>query len=158
MKTLDHNAVSRSLHLVGYQFSRDMARKARAADAYKLAEVNLEYQIDLTGQAYPKNNGTSIDVPIVFQEVLYYAPLQRNIKTEDPHVTTGYQLDSGDVKLHVYVTQWTLDDSANYSGATVRIAAERFPWATGSAWAGTVHINFQGLGAPVEDPGYTETP
>jgi hypothetical protein len=103
-------------------------------------------------------SGAFTDFTITFQETLYYAPLQRNLKLEDPHVTFGYQLDSGDAKITAYVKSWTMDDNANYVGAIVRVHVEQFEWAPRSSFSGAVHATFQGYGVPVEDVGYDDTP
>lgn len=155
MKTLDHNAIERSLAVVGYRNTLDIHRRRHEADDYRLAEVLQQYQIEISGAA---GTGAFLDATINFQEVLYYAPLQRNIKTEDPQVTHGVVFDTGEAKLIVYVTKWLLDENANYTGAIVRVGVEQVGWAPASAFAATVHITFQGLGIPVEDPGFDETP
>ena len=95
MKTLDHNAIHRALSKVGYQYALDMHHGRHSADAYKLAEVFQQYQLDISGTS---GSGAYCDFTVNFQEVMYYAPTQRNIKTEDPHFTYGYQLDTGDRK------------------------------------------------------------
>lgn len=156
MKTLDHNAISRSLHVLGYRLYEGQTLKRYEGLDYKLTEVLQQYQIDVSGIA---GTGVSTDVTINFQEVLYYAPQERNIVTEDPQIT-GHSavLDSGDVHFDVYVVKWLFDENVNYTGAVVRIGATEVGWAPGSAYSGTVHITFQGLGVPVEDPGYDETP
>jgi hypothetical protein len=155
MHTLDHNAIGRSLKVIGFQLAVNMHKARHQADDYRLAEVFEHHQLAVSGTA---GTGAFTDFSINFQEVLYYAPTQRNNKLEDPQVTHGVQLDSGDAKLIVYVTKWLLDDSANYLGAVVRIGAEEVTWSPGSSYSGTVHITFQGLGVPVEDPGFTDTP
>lgn len=155
MKTLDHNAITRSLLKLGYQNVLDIQRSQHRSDATKLAEVFQQYQMDVSGVA---GSGAYCDFTVTFQEVLYYAPLQRNLKLEDPHVTYGYQLDSGDAKLHAYVKSWTLDENANYLGAIVRVHVEQFAWAPLSPFSGAVHVTFQGYGVPAEDPGYDDTP
>lgn len=155
MKTLSHNAIARSLEVVGYRNNVAMHRRRHEADNYRLAEVLEQYQLDVSGTT---GTGAFVDASITFAETLYYAPLQRNIKTEDPHVLVGSVLDKGDAKFIVHVIKWLLDDAANYLGAIVRIGVEQVGWAPASKFEGTIHITFQGLGIPVEDAGYDETP
>lgn len=155
MKQLDHNAIQRSLELVGYRNTLAIHRRRHMDDEHRLAEVLQQYQIDVSGTT---GTGAYVDASITFAETLYYAPLQRNIKTEDPQVAYGTVLDSGDAKFVVHVVKWLLDESANYLGATVRIGVEQVAWAPASEFAGTIHITFQGLGIPVEDAGFDETP
>jgi hypothetical protein len=155
MKTLEHNAIARSLSRIGYRNVLDIQRAQSRNDGTKFAEVLQQYQMDVSGQA---GSGAFTDFTITFQEALYYAPLQRNLKLEDPHFTYGYQLDTGDAKIVAYVKNWTLDDNANYLGAIVRVHVEQFEWAQLSKFSGTVHVTFQGYGVPVEDTGYTDTP
>lgn len=155
MKTLDHNAITRSLEGVGYRNGLAVYRQRHEADGYRLTEVWMQYQLDVSGTT---GTGAYVDATINFAEILYYAPLQRNIKTEDPHVVVGTTLDNGDAKFIVNVIKWLLDDSANYIGAIVRCGVEQVGWAPTSAFAGTIHITFQGLGIPVVDPGFDETP
>jgi hypothetical protein len=154
MKTLDHNAVARSLKAV-VQIPISIDRKKHEGDAYKLTEVLQQYQLDISGTTGADAN---TDFNVDFQETLYYAPTQRNIKTEDPQFTWGAQLDKGDAGFFVYVTKWKLDDSANYTGATIRVVVHEFDFAPSSNFSGAIHVTFQGMGVPVEDPGYTDTP
>ena len=159
MKTLDHNAIGRSLAAIGFQTAERMRAKRHEADAYRLAEVFLQFQISVSGNTGP--HGCYEDVTINFPEVLYYAPLQRSIKTEDPHVTFGAMLDSGNAMFSVHVAKWVMDDTGNYKGATIRIAAIAGPFADtngASAFSGTIHVAVQGMGMPIEDTGYDETP
>jgi hypothetical protein len=155
MKTLDHNAISRSLHLLAYQIPDRQYAKRHEGDTDKLQEMLEQHQIDISGTA---GLGDFTDAKILFQNVLYYAPQERTIATEDPQFTHGLVLDTGDVAISVHVRQWLLDESANYYGAILRIGAIQQPWAPGSVYSGTVHVTFQGLGLPVEDPGYDDTP
>lgn len=155
MKTLDHNAIARSLTQLGYRNVLDIQRAQQRSDATKLTEVLQQYQMDVSGVT---GTGVFCDFTVTFQEVLYYAPLQRNLKLEDPHFTYGYQLDTGDAKITAYVKSWTLDDNANYLGAIVRVHVEQFAWAPASPFSGAVHCTFQGYGVPAEDSGYDDTP
>lgn len=155
MKNLEHNAIERSLGLIGYRNALAIHRRRHEADSYRLAEVFQQYQIEVSGTS---GTGAFVDADINFQEVLYYAPLQRNSKTEDPHVTHGVSVDSGEARFAVYVVRWLLDQNANYTGAVVRIGVEQLGYAPASAFAATIHITFQGLGVPVEDAGFDDTP
>lgn len=155
MKTLSHHAIVRSLERVGYRNGLAMHQRRHEADGYRLTEIWMQYQIDVSGTT---GTGTYVDATLHFPETLCYSPLQRNIKTEDPHVVTGFLLDAGDAQFVAYVTKWLLDDNANYTGAIVRIGVQQVGWNPSSAFAGTIHVTFQGLGIPVEDPGFDETP
>lgn len=140
---------------MAYALTEESRQRRHQGDPYRPAEVFQHYQVDVSGTT---GTGVFTDVTINFQEVLYYAPLQRNVKTEDPQVTHGVVLDSGDAHVTAYVVKWLLDDNANYMGAVVRIGATQVGWAPASQFSGTLHITFQGYGIPVEDPGYDETP
>lgn len=160
MKTLDHNAIARSVHLMGFRLSEQMHRKRHEHDATKLAEVQQQYQLKIDGVA---GAGAFTDFTINFNEIFYYAPTQRNNKNEDPQIWWGANLESGQAFFSVHVKQWLLDDSANYKGAVVTVGVQAGAYGglggvDGSAFTGTVHITFQGLGVPIEDPGYDETP
>ena len=160
MKTLDHNAITRSVHMMGFRLADRMYRKRHENDATHLTETQQQFQLSISGVA---GAGAFTDFTIHFNEVIYYAPTQRNNKNEDPQVWWGANLDSGDAFLSVHVKQWLLDENANYVGAIVRVGVMQGAYAgqgavSGSAYAGTIHITFQGLSVPVEDPGYDETP
>ncbi len=51
MKHLDHNAVQRSLNLMGFALADRTLKKRHSADAYRLAEVQLQHQIAVEGDA-----------------------------------------------------------------------------------------------------------
>lgn len=160
MKTLDHNAIARSAALMGFRLGHEVYKARHRHDATRLAEVQQQFQLDISGVA---GSGSWVDYDIVFKEVLYYAPTQRANKNEDPQVWWGAVLDSGSAFFSVHVKEWKLDENANYKGATVRVGVMQGAYAgeggaDGSAFRGTIHITFQGLGVPVEDPGYDETP
>lgn len=160
MKTLDHNAIARSVTQIGFRLSDQMYQKRHLLDGTKLTEIEQQFQIIISGVA---GAGSFAEATCHFQETLYYAPIQRNTKNEDPQVWWGCNLDKGDAFFSVHVKKWLLDDSANYTGAVVRIGVMQGAYAgqggvDGSAFKGTIHVTFQGLGIPVEDPGFDETP
>lgn len=160
MKQLDHNAVARAVALMGFQLTEKILDKRHEADDIKLAETQQQYQLDLTGTA---QSGDYVQYTINFGEVIYYAPLQRVNKLEDPQVWWGAVFDQGRCMLTVHVKQWLLDDSANYTGAIVEVGFQQTSYdqqqsPDGTPFQATIHITFQGLSAPVEDPGYTDTP
>lgn len=160
MKTLDHNAIARSVDAMGFRLGAAMYRKRHATDAFRATEIQQQYQVEIGGVA---GAGAFTESTIHFQETMYYAPLQRNITTEDPQVTWGVNLDKGDAFVSVHVKRWLLDDNANYIGAVLRIGVMQGAYAgqggvEGSAFKGTIHVTFQGYGIPVEDPGFDETP
>lgn len=159
MKTLDHNAIDRSLSFMAMRIpERHTARKIQD-NFIRPQEVEQQFQVPITGRT-GRDSFTDIDVN--FSETIYYAPLQRSgNKNEDPHFSWGMQLDSGDAIFSVHVTTWNLDEEANYTGATVRIHGAEPAWFHGKIqkpYSGTLHLTFEGLAIPVEDPGYDETP
>jgi hypothetical protein len=155
VKTLEHNAINRSLAQMGYQLTEQILDARTAHDKYRLAEVTQQYQLAISGIA---GAGAYTDFTVNFQERIMYAPLQRANKNEDPQVSHGLQLDTGDVFVTVIVKDWILDDSANYIGANVRVGVTEAAWAPGASYSGTVHLTVQGLSVPIEDPGYDDTP
>jgi hypothetical protein len=159
MKTLDHNAIHRSLHSMTFRLQERQQAKRKETGHYDLAETLQQFQMAIQGNAGQDDYS---EVTINFPETIYYAPLQRaSNRNEDPQFTWGIQLDSGDAHFSVHVTGWQLDADANYTGATIRVHAMQPKWFRGkvpSPYSGTLHCTFQGLSVPVEDPGYDENP
>lgn len=175
MKTLDHNAIGRSLSVMGFRLEEQTRAKRHEADAYQPSEVTQQFQIPVSGKIGTANPVKGIagvlitlaaqhsDVTIHFPETIYYAPTQRRNKNEDPQFWWGAQLDKGDVLFSVHVRNWLLDVNANYIGAVVRVNVTLPPNLNlgvekGSEYAGTIHATFQGLSIPIEDPGFDATP
>lgn len=160
MKTLDHTAIHRSMKSMGFQLGERVHEKRHIADQYKLTEIQQQFQLEISGVAAA---GAWTDFTLNFQEVFYYAPTQRDNPNEDPQVWWGVVFDQGDAFCAVHVNQWVLDDNANYVGAIVRVGVMRGPYIgsgaiEGDPYQGTIHITFQGFGAPVEPPGFDDTP
>jgi hypothetical protein len=160
MKTLDHNAIARATLNMGFRLNQRMDKKRHYDDDVRLAETMQHYQLDLKGNA---QSGFWVEYTISFEEVIYYAPLQRTNKMEDPQFWWGAVFDSGRAMLTAHVKKWVLDASANYTGAIVEVGFQQTTYdqsvsPAGTPFQATIHVTFQGLSAPVEDPGYDETP
>lgn len=160
MKSLDHNAIARSIALMGFDLERQMRKKRHEADNYGLAETQQQYQVSVSGVA---GAGAFTDFTIKFNEIIYFAPQWRNNKMEDPQMSWGAVLDSGRAFFAVNVKEWLLDDKCNYTGAIISIGAQAGAYGglggvDGSPYSGTIHLTFQGLSAPVEDTGLAVGP
>lgn len=155
MPGMEHGAIHRSLEEMAYSLTGLITKKSREADAYKLAEVEMQYQIEIKGKA--QDGGTWSTTTIIFEEVLHYAPYQRDNKNEDPQMVWGAVLDKGRAFISCHVEEWILDDNEHFSGAVVAIGIHD-PSGGGSNIKGAVHVTFQGLGAPVELPGLDDIP
>ncbi len=155
MKHLDHNAVQRSLNLMGFALADRTLKKRHDADAYRLAEVQLQHQIKVEGEA---GVGVFEDFDLIFKEILYYAPRQRMNTNKEPQMWWGATLDKGQAFFSVHVKKWNLTEGGNYKGATVSVGVQQgsYPGAGGTElthFEGRIHVTFQGFGIPVTATG-----
>lgn len=122
------------------------AQRARALRDRQMgaAELDLQYQIDITGVGGLAPGFTTIQVDFDYE--IYYAPGQRDSTLETPHFTHGAVV-VGSVMVTAHVQSWTTDeDNGAFIGALVMIGV------IGSgSYTGTVHLNFQGYGSLRED-------
>ena len=110
-----------------------------------LAEVDQQFQVDISGVAY--DTPAFVTTEIAFDFPFHYAPGQRDSDLERPHFTYGTEVD-GPAMLTVSVTAWEIDAATGaYIGATVQISALS---ATELGFNGKVHLNFQGVSAADE--------
>lgn len=151
MKGIDHHAISRSIAVMAFDMQHHILKKRHQADDFKLAEIQQQAQIDVSGTG---GVGAWTTKEVHFDETFYYAPGQRLNQNEDPQVAWGAVLDEGRAFFSVHVEKWLLDTNSNYTGAVIAIGAQ----GDGSKYRGTVHVCFQGYGAPNDDPGFDEGP
>jgi hypothetical protein len=136
------------------EINRAIARKAREADPYALAEVEMHYQFDIAGEPGSGTNWNEISV--TFTEVLYDAPGQTTGDNPEPQVSFGYVIETADpVAIFAHVSDWDIDDEGNFVGATVRCGCFD-PDGEAGRFTGALHVTFKGLGAPADTEEGTE--
>jgi hypothetical protein len=145
-----HQQIHRAVSKMAFNISEAIQTKAHVADDYALAEVELQYQIEISGQAGPFAEWQ--EVSISFDQILYDAPAQRASDNDEPHVWIGKVLDTAEpVFIDVHVSDWDINDSGHTTGCTVRVGVfdPALPdTAQEKYFAGRIHLTVQGLGAP----------
>jgi hypothetical protein len=152
-KPMDHNAIHRSVSVMGFDLQRMIEKKRTNVARYAMAETEQQFQQDFT--ATLNGSGVPLFIPatFTFPETVVYAPRQRQVSNEDPQVWVGAVLDVGHAHVTGFVKKWVMDASANYIGADVIISL------LGSGEVkGTVHFTFQGLSSPNDDLGLDDGP
>jgi hypothetical protein len=145
-----HQQIHRSVSAMAFRLTEQIQAKAHQADDYALREVELQYQIDITGQAGPFAEWQEIS--IAFDEILYDAPGQRNSDNDEPHVWFGKVIDTAQpVFIDAHVSDWDINDSGHTTGVTVRVGVfdlGKPDEQQDTYFSGRLHVTIQGLGAP----------
>lgn len=104
-----------------------------------IGEIDLQYQIEISGYAGVLPGFTVIDID--FDHDFFYAPGQRDATHEMPHFTFGAVVTPG-VMVTAHVNEWKTDERTGaIVGASVGIGAIGV-----GRYSGHAHLNFQGYG------------
>jgi hypothetical protein len=145
-----HQQIHRSVSAMAFRISQEIHKRASETDDYALREVELQYQIDIAGQAGPFAEWQ--EVTITFDEILYDAPAQRNSDNDEPQVWFGVVIDSAQpVFINAHVSDWDINNSGHTTGVTVRVGVfdpGQPDEAQDTYFSGRVHLTVQGFGAP----------
>lgn len=153
--TLATSAIHRSLGklAISVQKASDRRRAEKAAEG--LAEVDQQFQVDLSGRA---GELTWQTVTIDFDEMFVDASGQRDADLDEPHFTYGATMQKGPpLIISAHVSDWATDAQGNFTGAAVRIgvwnplAIAQTEGELGSPFLARLHVNFQGFSVP-HDP------
>ncbi len=132
--------------------------KRRAMLGYDaLAETEQQFQLPLAGTATANMSFGTADLE--FSVDFFDAPEQRDSPLSEPQFTFGAFIDpteqtdnpTGAVLVCACVSEWVRDTRGAITGAKVTIGT-CVPGALGQFdFTGTVHLTFQGYGAPTEN-------
>jgi hypothetical protein len=169
---LDHGAISRALGHIAFSIDKAVEEHKVERDALKLAEVEQQIQVALSGEAGTCPAWQEIDV--FFAETFVPAASrsgQRDNPYEEPQFTWGFRWLSGVIPVVACaVTEWITTDDELIQGARLAVGAFN-PCATATTdpgdtittfaatdtttdsnrFAGSLHLSFQGFAVPVDD-------
>lgn len=154
-KPMDHNAVGRSVAMMGFNMQRMIEKRRTNIARYALSETEQQFQQEFTVNPSSTQIGqlTVVTATIMFTETIVYAPRQRQSNSEDPQMWFGAVLDIGEATVTGHVSEWVMDEAGNFIGAVVSICVTAF-----TKVQGTAHFTFQGLSSPIDDPGLDDGP
>lgn len=129
---------------------RSMQRRERQNQEYGLQELDLQYQLPVSGRASPSPGWGAVELN--FEWSFHYAPANRDSDLEVPHVTFGAYITKGaPVALHACVTDWKVEQAnEGITGCTIQVAAFASS-PVGRDFAGFLHANVQGYATSRDD-------
>lgn len=116
-----------------------------------LGEIEQQFHCPFSGAA-----GTEVAVSTVtveFEVEFFDAPEQRNSSLSKPHMTFGAFIEPGgeSAMFSASVNEWVMDEERGaFIGAVVSVVVCA-PGTSGVAFTGSLHLTFQGFGAPSEN-------
>lgn len=153
--TLATSAIHRSIGQIAISVQRASDRRRIEQAQQGLAEVDQQFQIDLSGRAGAPSWET---VNITFDEIFVDAPGQRDADLDEPHFTFGATQQKGPpLWITAHVSDWATDAQGNFTGAAVRVgvwnplAVAQTEGEPGDPFIARLHLNFQGFSVP-NDP------
>lgn len=143
------NALSRAVRSLSIGAIRAYDQDARSYDATALGEIDHQFQVPISGEAGGIASWALLEVE--FGAYLLDARDERNSDYADPLFTYGSRISKGPpVVVACNVRRWVEEDGY-YSGAVVEVGVFRPGAADSQGFAGEVHLNFQGYGAPSDE-------
>lgn len=141
-----------SLHRAIAELTIGTVRSTREREARDremgYAEIEQQYQFAISGTAVPSLAWTVDPIEIDFDYPFYYAPGQRDSDLDRPQFYSGVEV-TPPVAVSIVVSSWTLDpDNGAVIGCTVNVGVVGD--VTLPAYAGVVHLTFQGYGGLAE--------
>lgn len=160
-----HGALGRAV--VGVTLDQDRAKERRAGNVRADAAGELIYEHHVTFSGKATRSIVWDTLHLDFSVSFYPAQYQRDPPFELPTFWCGIDLSNSPtlVLITAVVRGWDMDEAGAITGATVAVGA-CVPGADGDPagglppqvvdYAGTLHLHFQGYGAPVEDDSNTD--
>jgi hypothetical protein len=125
--------------------------RADALRSTRSGEYDQQVQERFSGEA--QDAWGFADIPVTWEHPFVYSPLQRDPQFLTPHVTDHIEFTStqaGLVLAKAHVIGWRKSPQGWFIGATVRLATCA-PGAVGMvAYAGILHLIFQGYAYPTD--------
>lgn len=149
MSSVRTGALSRSIAALAFdtasKFKEDEEDRVRES----LAEYMQQFQVPIKGTIGGTPGWANLDLD--FDIPMLKSPAQRAVPFEYPTISTGYAIETGvDGILTAYVRRWK-EDEAEVNGALVRVGLYAPESTVEVAFAGTLHMTFQGFGAVRDD-------
>lgn len=162
-RSVKTHALQRSIGKLATSVIREQSGRDKRNALHTMGEREEQFQIKCSGRAsdYPAWQ----EADLIFDQTFSAASGRRMSLLTTPQVTCGYEIETAfseappvdavpgaviatGVMLSAAVVEWILDDSGNYKGARVAIAATS-P-GDNVRFTGYVHVTFQGFGALTE--------
>lgn len=139
-------SLQRSMVRLTVGVARSMRARERRDREMGLAEMEEQFQVEISGNATTGLVWASQELS--FDCSFHYAPGQRDSELDRPQFWFGAVVSPA-VLVTAVVTAWTVDEDTGATiGATVAIGVMA---AGPGAYAGHVHLTFQGYGALIEE-------
>lgn len=142
--------LERALTQVTIGMLQDYLAREKNLEAGRSGEYDQQVEFPISGTA--GSAWGSADVPVTWEHPIVYAPTQRTVPFEKPHVSNHIELPTTTelIVATAHVISWNQNDNGWYIGATVRVAVCA-PNATDTVpYSGTVHLTFQGYASPTD--------
>lgn len=146
---VETHALSRSLRALSLGAIRAFDDAKAIAERDGLGELDHQFQCPISGDA--GGIATYAQLEVTFAAPLIEAKNSRQSDYADPLFTYGAVIRRGPgVFVSCAVRRW-IEEDGYYSGAIVEVGVCRPGAADAEGFAGEVHLNFQGFGAPTGD-------
>lgn len=142
------HALQRGLNKLAFGVVRDMHAAASKRAPNLRQEGEQQFQIPVSGKAGVSPEWVTKDLK--FHWTFYGEAGQRDSELNAPQVSFGVVMDSREpIFAMPCVMKWDRKDADEIEGATVAIAVWD-PTGRGVKFKGSLHVTFQGYGAPAE--------
>lgn len=144
--------LERSLMKLALAPHQGLGERHDALVSTKSGEYDQQVQVDLSGQAY--DAWGFADIPVTWEHPFVYSPLQRDPPFATPHVSSHIEWTGPLAALVVgtaHVMSWLQSPEGWFIGATVRVAVSAPGSTTPVAFAGVLHMTFQGYAYPTDE-------
>lgn len=156
MSSVRTGALSRSIAALAFgnveRFYEDQRTRARES----LAEYMQQFQVPVSGTLGGSIGWANLNVD--FDVPMLRSPASRHAPFDKPTFTYGVYLQTGvDGIIVANVRKW-VEDERSVNGALLRVGAYVPGAASETAFKATLHLTFQGLGAPIDDESDLDEP
>lgn len=154
-RPLDATALRRTIGQLTVGVTQAIEETRQRLDNYRLAEVEVQLQIPIGGDI-----GGSIQwaqTTVAFSEVFPPPDASRDSPYDEPQFSCGYRHGTGVFPVVMGMVEAYVEDDGIITGARLRIGAfTPNVEDEGKQFKGTLHVTFQGYGAPDDDEGHAE--
>lgn len=149
MSSVRTGALSRSIAALAFDTAKQVKEDEEDRVRESLAEYMQQFQVPIKGTI----GGTPgwANLTLDFDIPMLRSPAQRAVPFDKPTVSIGSVIETGvDGILTAYVRRW-IEDEVEVNGALMRVGLYAPEATVEVAFAGVLHVTFQGFGAIRDD-------
>lgn len=148
--TLDAGALRRTIGALTVGVTQAIEESRQRLDSYRLAEIEVQLQLPVSGEL--GNTILWAQTTVSFAEAFPPPDASRDSPHEEPQFSCGYRHDRGPFPVVMGMVEEYVENEGIITGAKLRVGAFTPNVAdAGQQFKGTLHVTFQGYGAPDDD-------